>query len=187
MVDDSKPKILTIFALLIGALIILMLSIACVLDWVNKLKIGADWSVNLWYHPLTGVISIMYFCILVLFLMEKREPGKMQKIRANLENRKGYITIIYVLTIISFVLMTSSSYLLLISITSAVELLIAFHTLMGIIFGMGIMMSLLKQFISRYVKNPVKFQTNLVIIVIISVALFTVIVVIGRAIGLISL
>jgi len=180
-------KTRTIIVLIIGALIMLLLSYACVLDWINKLEKGGDWLVNLIYHPLTGVIAIIFFTLAVVFSLEKATPGRMERIKNYLEEKQQVYMIILVLTIISFILLTVNSIILLRAGTSGVEGLIAVHTLMGIIFGVLFFISSAKIIINLYLSNPQKWQNYIVIEVILLVVVFTVMVIVGRAIGLISI
>ena len=187
MTENFEIKIRTVIILIIGALIMLALSYACVLDWINKIKTGQDWSVNLWYHPLTGVISIMFFTLSALFLLEKASSGQIKKIKDYLDGNKSVNLIVIIISVVSLILLIFNSYMLLEAGTSGVEGLIIFHTSMGIIFGVGLMILTLKPFFTQFINAPNKWQTYLLIIVIISVIVFSVIVIIGRAIGLISI
>jgi hypothetical protein len=180
-------KTRTIIILIIGALIMLALSYACVLDWINKLEKGEGWLVNMIYHPLTGVISIIFFTFAIVFGLEKSTPGKMKKIKSYLDkNYKAYLMTILI-TIISLILLSINSIQLLAAGTSGIEGLVAFHTLMGILFGVSLFISCSKIIIGLYIKNPQKWQNVIIIEVIIAIVAFTVIVIIGRAIGLISI
>ena len=185
--EEDIVKTRTIIILIIGALIMLALSYACVLDWINKLEKGEDWLVNLIYHPLTGVISIIFFTLAAVFGLEKSTPGRMEKIKRYLDENKQVYLIVIVITIVSLILLTVNSLMLLAAGTSGVEALVAFHTLMGILFGVALFISCSKIIIGLYLNNPQKWQNVIIIEVIIAIVAFTVIVIIGRAIGLISI
>jgi len=184
---EDIVKTRTILILIIGALIMLALSYACVLDWINKLEKGEGWLVNMIYHPLTGVIGIIFFTLAALFGLEKSSPGRMENIKNYLGDKKQVYLIIIVITIVSLILLTINSFMLLAAGTTGVETLIAFHTLMGILFGITLFISCSKIIIGLYLKNPPKWQNVIIIEVIIAIIAFTVIVIIGRAIGLISI
>jgi hypothetical protein len=185
--ESFEIKMRTVIILIIGALIMLALSYACVLDWINKIETGQDWAVNLWYHPLTGVISIMFFTLFVVFLFEKVSSGQIKKIKDYLEANKTVNLIVIIISVVSLILLLINSIMLLDAGTSGVESLVIFHTLMGITFGVGIMVLILKPLFTRFMNEPEKYQKYLLIIVIISIIIFSVIVIIGRAIGLISI
>jgi len=180
-------KTRTILILIIGAFIMLLLSYACVLDWINKLEKGEDWLVNMIYHPLTGVIGIIFFTLAAVFSLEKSTPGRMEKIKRYLDENKQVYLIVIVITIVSLILLTVNSLMLLAAGTSGVGALVAFHTLMGILFGVALFISCSKIIIGLYLSNPQKWQNVIIIEVIIAIVAFTVIVIIGRAIGLISI
>ena len=187
MSEEIIPKTRTILILFIGAIVMLLLSYACVLDWINKLKTGEDWLVNLIYHPLTGVLGIAFFTLAAIFGLEKATPGRIEKIRNYLEDNKRANPIIFVITIIALILLIINSIILLAADTTGVGVLIAFHTLMGIIFGIGVMIIILKLFLNKYLSNIRKWERIIELEVIICIVVFTVIVIVGRAIGLISI
>lgn len=187
MAENIELKLRTIIILIIGALVMLALSYACVLDWINKIETGQDWAVNLWYHPITGVLSIVFFTLFGLFLFEKTSSGKIKKIIDYFDEKNSVHKIVILTTIISLLLLIINSVMLLEAGTSGVEALIIFHTLMGIIFGVSLMILILKPFFTHFMKQPEKCQKNLLIIIIILIVIFVVIVIIGRAIGLISI
>lgn len=181
------PKTRTIIILIIGAIVMLGLSYACVLDWINKLERGEDWLVNLIYHPLTGVLGIEFFTLAVIFSLEKATPGRIEKIRNYLEENKRANPIIFVITIIALILLILNSIILLAAGTTGVEVLIAFHTLLGIIVGIGLRIIFLKLIINKYLSNRRKWERIIELEVIICIVVFTVIVIVGRAMGLISI
>ena len=184
---EDIVKTRTILILIIGALIMLALSYACVLDWINKLESGEGWLVNMIYHPLTGVISIIFFTLAVVFGLEKSTPGRLEKIKSYLEeNQKAYLIAIIIM-IVSLILLVVNSLQLLAAGTSGIEALVAIHTFMGILFGVTLFISCSKIIINLYINNPQKWQNIIIIEVIIAIIAFTVIVIIGRAIGLISI
>ena len=187
MSEEIIPKTRTIIILFIGAIVMLLLSYACVLDWINKLKTGEDWLVNLIYHPLTGVLGIAFFTLAAIFGLEKATPGRIEKIRNYLEDNKRTNPIIFVITTVAFILLILNSIMLLAAGTTGVETLIAFHTLMGIIFGIGILMIILKLIINKYLSNRRKWERILELEVIICIVVFTIIVIVARAMGFISI
>jgi len=187
MSEEIIPKTRTIIILIIGAIVMLVLSYACVLDWINKLEKGQDWLVNLIYHPLTGVLGIAFFTLAAIFGLEKATPGRIEKIRNYLEDNKRANPILYVITTIALILLIVNSIILLAAGTTGVETLIAFHTLMGIIFGIGVMIIIFKLFIDKYLSNRHKWERTIELEVIICIVVFTVIVIVGRAMGLISI
>ena len=184
---EEIVKTRTILILIIGAFIMLLLSYACVLDWINKLEKGEDWLVNLIYHPLTGVISIIFFTLAAVFGLEKATPGRMENFKNYLEEKKHAYLIVIVITIVSLILLTVSSLMLLAAGTSGVEALVAFHILMGILFGVSLFISCSKIIISLYISNPQKWQNIIVIEVIIAIVAFTAMVIVARAMGLLTL
>ena len=187
MSEEIIPKTRTIIILFIGAIVMLALSYACVLDWINKLEKGEDWLVNLIYHPLTGVLGIAFFTLAVVFGLEKTTPGRIEKIRNYLVDKKQAKPIIYMITIVSLILLIINSILILEAGTSGVEILIAFHTLMGIIFGIGLMIIIFKLYINKYLSNRHKWERIIELEVIICIVVFTAIVIVARAMGFISI
>jgi hypothetical protein len=184
---EDIVKTRTIIILIIGALIILALSYACVLDWINKLENGEGWLVNMIYHPLTGVISIIFFTLAIVFSLEKSTPGRMEKIKSYLEKNRNVFLIVIIITIVSLILLAVNSLQLLAAGTSGIEALVAVHTLLGILFGVTLFISCSKIIIGLYLSNPEKWQKVIIFEVIIAIVAFTIIVIIGRAIGLISI
>jgi len=187
MSEEIIPKTRTIIILFIGAIVMLALSYACVLDWINKLEKGEDWLVNLIYHPLTGVLGIAFFTLAVVFGLEKTTPGRIEKIRNYLEDNKRAKPIIFTITIVALILLIINSIILLEAGTTGVEMLIAFHTLMGIIFGIGVMIIIFKLFINKYLSNRHKYERMIEIEVILCIVILTVIVIVARAMGFISI
>ncbi len=185
--EENIVKTRTIIILIIGALIILALSYACVLDWINKLQSGEGWLVNMIYHPLTGVISIIFFTLAVVFGLERSSPGRMEKIKSFLEENKNINLIVIIITIVSLIFLVVNSLQILAAGTSGIEALVAVHTLMGILFGVTLFISCLKIIIGLYLSNPEKWQKVIIFEVIIATVAFIIIVIIGRAIGLISI
>ena len=88
MVEKIKPKLSTIISLLIGGIIILLLSLGCVLDWQLKIKLNVDYLINVLFHPISGVICIIFFTLLILFVFEYKTPGKLESIKNSLEEKK---------------------------------------------------------------------------------------------------
>ena len=187
MSENSKPKLLTIIVLFVGACVMLLLSYACVLDWIIKIETGKDWLVNLFYHPITGVISIIFFTLLVIFGIEKISPGRMEGIKNYLDEKKSVGLLFIVVAIISLILLIINSIMLLGAGTSGVEGLIAFHTLTGVLFGVSLMILILKSFISRYLNNPKKWQNYIIICIIVTIGVFVLIVLIARVMGLLTI
>ena len=187
MSEEIIPKTRTIIILIIGAIVMLLLSGLCVLDWINKLEKGEDWLVNLIYHPLTGVLGIAFFTLAVFFTLEKFTPGRIEKIRNNLEDNKQANPIIYAITIVAIILLIVNSILILEAGTSGVRILIAFHTLMGIIFGIGLMIIIFKLFINKYLSNRHKWERIIELEVFICIIVFTAIVIVAGAMGLLSI
>ena len=187
MSEEIIPKTRTIIILIIGAIVMLLLSYACVLDWINKLEKGEDWLVNLIYHPLTGVLGIAFFFLATIFSLEKVTPGRIEKIRNYLEDNKRSKPIIFAITIIALILLIINSIMFLAAGTTGVEILIAFHTLMGIIFGIGLMIIIFNLFINKYLSNRHKWERIIELEVIICIVVFTAIVIVARAMGLLSI
>ena len=184
---EDIVKTRTIIILIIGALIMSAFSYACVIDWINKLETAEDWLVNMVYHPLTGVISIIFFTLAAIFGLEKASPGRMEKIKSYLEENKQAYLVIIVITIVSLILLTINSLMLLAAGTTGVEALVVFHTLMGILFGVALFVSCSKIIINLYMSNPQKWQNIIIIEVIIVIVVFTAIVMVARAMGMLSL
>lgn len=187
--NNTKPNLFTIIILIIGSIGMLFLTLGCVIDWINKTNAGIDWLVNLLYHPLSGVISIIFFSLLIVFALEKVTPGRLEKGRNYLDDKKNVVRASRVIAPIAFILLIVNSYLLLSFLMASlfgVEVLVLFHILLSILFGISLLISIFKTLISHYMNNPIELQRVLSISVIVILILFTVIVLIGRAMGLLT-
>ena len=187
MSEEIIPKTRTIIILIVGAIVMLLLSYACVLDWINKLERGDDWLVNLFYHPITGVLGIEFLTMAVIFSLEKVNPGRIEKFRDYLEDNKYTNPIMNMTTIIALILLIINSIILFNAGTTGLEVLIGFHTLLGIIVGIGARLIFLKLIINKYLSNRHQWERVIELEVIICIVVFTAIVIIGRAMGLISI
>ena len=187
MSENMEPKNRTIIILIIGAFIIFLLSYGCILDWINKINKGLDWSLNLWYHPLTAIIGILFSILSVIFIIEKVSSGQIEKLKNFLESKKSVIMVCLVITVIAFISIIISVLLILDAGTTEFNGLVAFHMLMGIIFGVGLFMLLAKPFFINYINNPEKVQNYLSVIVIVAAIVLLTMVIVARAIGLISI
>ena len=133
------------------------------------------------------VLGIAFFALAVIFGLEKVTPGRIEKIRNYLENNKRANPIIFLITIIALILLILNSIMLLAAGTTGVEILIAFHTLMGIVFGIGVLIIILKSIINKYLSNRRKWERMIELEVIICIVVFTAIVIVARAMGFISI
>ncbi len=187
MSENIEPKNRTIIILIIGAFIIFLLSYGCILDWINKIKTGQDWSLNLWYHPLTAIIGILFSILSIIFIIEKNSSGQIEKLKDFLESKKSVILVCIVITVIAFISIIISVYLILETGTTEFNGLVAFHMLMGVTFGVGLFMLLAKPFFINYINNPEKVQNYLQLIAIVLAIVLLTMVIVARAIGLISI
>ena len=90
--DTTQPKVFTIVVLLIGSLGMLLLTLGCVLDWLKKISLGVGTTfVNALYHPPSGVISIVFFTLLVLFILEKITPGRLGKLLDSINKNTKFL------------------------------------------------------------------------------------------------
>jgi hypothetical protein len=190
MADQTKIKPLTIVILLIGALGILLLDIGCILDWIKKITLDVDFLVNALYHPISGVISISFFFLLIILLLEKSTPGRIEKIVDYLKEKKIFTRVALAITLISLILLIINSFVLL-SETKAgtpnVGILTVLHAFLGILLGVFFIITITKIIMTPYLADPVKWQKLAQIVVIIVFLVLLILVIIGVAVGWIIL
>ncbi len=190
MANNAKPKPLTFVILLIGGFGLLLLSIGCILDWIKKITLNVDYLINVLYHPLSSVLSITCFFLLIILLLEKASPGRIGKIMDSLKEKKQVSLLFIAITLISLVLLIINS-LVLLSETeagaSSVDVLTVVHALLGVLFGVSIMISAFKIILSPYLANPGKWQKYTVISTFIIFIVMLVLVIIGMVVGWIIL
>jgi len=190
MADNTKPKSLTFITLFIGAFGILLLDIGCILDWIKKVSLDVGYLVNVFYHPLSGVIAIACFFLIIVLFLEKGTPGRIQKMVDYLEEKKKIPLIFLVITLISAVLLVVNSVLLLSETkagTSNVGILTIFHALLGVILAVSLMIAILKTIMSPYLSGSDKWQKHMQIVISVVFVVLLVLVIIGMAVGWIIL
>ena len=188
--DLTQPKMLTIIVLLIGSLGMLLLTLGCVLDWLKKIRLSIDYLVNVLYHPPSGIISIVFFTILVLFILEKMTPGRLEKLLDSINKKAKLMKTFMIIAVVLLILLAINSVLYLnatIESTSDVVIHSVLHNLWGILFGVSLTLALFKTLIAAYLKDPIAWQKYFSIVVIIVFVVFLVIVIIGMMTGLIIL
>ena len=188
--DLTQPKVFTIVVLLIGSVGMLLLTLGCVLDWLAKISLSVDYLVNVLYHPPSGVLSIVFFTLLVLFILEKITPGRLEKLLDNINKKALLMKAFMLVAVVSLILLMINSVLFL-NATSAstadVTIHAVLHNLLGIVFGVSLALATFKTLITSYLKNPIAWQKTFSIVVIIVFVVFLVIVIIGIMTGLIIL
>ena len=187
MEENIKMKIRTIIILIIGAFISFIASYACAVDWIIKLKSGQAWLVNLFYHPITGITSIVFLTLCVILIVEKISPGQIKKIRDYIDGNRRFNLIVILILITSLILLTINSYMLIMQSTSGIEIFRTLHILMGIISGISLTILILKPIANRLLDNSSKWQNYIIIIVIILIVVFIVSVLIAAAMGSLAL
>ena len=186
----TQPKVLMIVVLFIGSLGMLLLTFGCVLDWIKKISLSVDYLVNVLYHPPSGVISIVFFTLLVLFILERITPGSLEKVLDYINNKASLIKVFIIIAVVSSILLMINSVLLLnatIASTSDVLIFMVLHNLLGILFGVSLALAVFKTLIASYLKDPITWQKYFSIVVIIVFIVFLVVVIIGMGTGLIIL
>lgn len=190
MADNTKPKSLTFIILFIGAFGILLLNIGCILDWAKKLTLNVDYLVNVLYHPLSGIMSIACFFLIIILILERRTPGRLQKMVDYMNEKKKVSLIFVIITIISLVSLIINSNVLIsetIAGTSNVGVLTNLHAVLGILLGVSLMISIFKIIMAPYLANPDKWQKYTQIVTFIIFIVLLVLVIIGMALGWIIL
>ena len=190
MADNTKPKSLTFITLFIGAFGILLLDIGCILDWIKKLTLNVDYLVNVLYHPLSGVIAIACFFLIIILFLERSTPGRIQKIVDSLNEKKKVPLIFMVITIVSLVLLIVNSLLLLSETkagTSNVGILTISHAFLGVLLGVSLLIAILKRIMSPYLSDPDKWEKHMQIVISVVFIVLLVLVIIGMAVGWIIL
>ncbi len=190
MSEKTQPKIFTIVVLLIGSIGMLLLTLGCVLDWLKKISLSVDYLVNVLYHPPSGVISIVFFALLVLFILEKITPGRLEKLFDYINNKAQIMIAFIVIAVVSLILLLVNSVLFLNATqasSSDVAIHSVLHNVLGILCGVSFALTLFKTLIASYLKDPVAWQKIFSIVVIIVFVVFFVAVVMGLMTGLIIL
>jgi len=190
MSDTTKPKSSTLIIFLIGTFGIFLLDIGCILDWNKKLALNVDYLVNTLFHPLSSVISITCFLLIILLFMERTTPGRIEKLCNYLEEKKKIALTFIVISLISAVLLILNAILLLTETTagtSNVGVLSIFHVLFGVLFGVSLMIVLLKKILNHYISDPNKWQKYAQIIILLVFLVLFVLVIVGLAVGWIIL
>ncbi len=188
--SQKKPNVLTIIALIISSLGMLLLTLGCVWDWINKISFNRlELSiVNVIYHPISGIISIVFFVLLVFFILEKISPGRLEKMRDYNSGKTKLMIVVMVIAVVSLIILIIDSVLLLnatIASTPDTLLLTILHDLLGIIFGISLTLVVFKTVISSYLKDPIAWEKKFSIIVIVVFIVFLVVVIMGIFTGLI--
>jgi hypothetical protein len=186
MENNFKPKIVIILILIIGALILLIASYGCALDWMNKLEENGDWTGNVFYHPLTGVTSIVFFTLSVFFFLERISPGLMKQMCDYLDDKNQMKIFLVLITIISLILLIIDAFMLLVMYPANFSTLVVFHVAMGILFGICLTMLIIKSLTNKFLKNPSKWQKNILIFVIVILIIFASWLIISVSMGRIS-
>ena len=186
--DLTQPKVGTIVVLLISSLGMLLLTLGCVLDWLAKITLSVDYLVNVLYHPPSGVLSIVFFTLLVLFILEKITPGRLEKLLDSINKKAILVKAFILIAVVSLILLMINSVLFL-NATSASTADVAIHSvlhnLLGIVFGVSLALAAFKTLIVSYLKDPISWEKKYSIIVIVIFIVFLVIVIIGIMTGLI--
>jgi tellurite resistance protein TehA-like permease len=47
-------------------------SIACAFQMIDKIENGVSYTINLYFHPVTGIISVVLLCVFLYPLVQKR-------------------------------------------------------------------------------------------------------------------
>jgi len=186
----TQPKMLTIIVLLISSIGMLLLTLGCVLDWLKKISLDVDYLVNVLYHPPSGVLSIVFFTLLVLFILEKITAGRLEKTLDSINKKLILMKVFLLIAVVSLIILIINSVLFLnATIVNTPDLLIhsVLHNLVSVIFGVSLTLVLFKTLITSYLKDPIAWQKYFSIIVIIVFIVFLVVVIIGMMTGLIIL
>lgn len=186
MENNFKPNIRTIVILIFGALLMLIASYGCALDWKNKLEKGGDWSGNLFYHPLTGIISIIFFTMFAIFILERISPGWIKQMSDYIDEKNQVKIVLILNTILSLILLIGDAILLLEMYPANSSILVAIHIIMGILLGICLTLLILKSLISKFLDKPRKWQNIILIGVIIIIIIFSSWLIISASMGRIS-
>lgn len=186
MTERFKPKIGTILILIIGALLMLIASYGCAIDWTTKLESGRDWTGNLFYHPLTGVISIIFFTIFAFFLLERISPGKLEKMNKYIDEKNQIEILLLAIIIGSFIILIIDSIMLLAMYPTNFDILIIIHIITAILIGFCLSILILRAIIHKIINNPNKYQNYIIIGVVIIIIIFLLWLIISISMGRIS-
>jgi hypothetical protein len=181
-----EPKIRTIVVLIIGAFIMLVANYGCALDWINKLENGGDWFGNIFYHPLSGIITIIFFTMSAFFLLERISPGKMAKMSNYIDEKNQIKKVLILVTISSLILLLVDAAMLLSMYPAYFGVLVGSHIVLGVLLGLCLTIFIIKSLISKILDNPTKWQNYILIIVIITIIIFLIWLFIAAAMGNLS-
>lgn len=184
---EFTPRIRTIIIMLVGSILFFGYSFACVLDWIKKIELGMDTFLNIVYHPITGVLSVMCFVLSMIFIGERYKPGTVNRLQKTLKPSYSIIAIIVsvILLVINYV--TS---VILIDATEAGNsdnLMVLIHLLIGILLGLGIIACVIQILLSKYLIEPVKWENYLTISVLVLLVVLAGLVAIAGLMGLLAL
>jgi len=185
------PHRSTIIILFIGAFGSLVLSLACVMDWIEKIKLGKDYTLNLLYHPILGFFGLLFFGLFLFLVRERWGPGRFTILQSEVAQYRYFIFFFSVFTaVLSFVgLILINSPLLIqeTSLGSSSLISIVFHISLAFLIALCLLIFLIPFFYKVYLGNRPRTRiiTILTVIIVLSVGILTVL--LGRALGLLAI
>ncbi len=184
---EFAPKIRTIIIMLVGSVLFFSYSFVCVLDWIKKIELGKDTFLNIIYHPITGILSVMCFVLFMIFINERYKPGTINRLKKTFKPSYSIIAIIFSVILLVIIYVTS---VLLINTTEAGNsdiLMVLVHLIIGILLGLGITACVIQILLSKYLIEPVKWENYLTISVLVLLVVLAGLVIIAGLMGLLAL
>ncbi len=173
--------------MLVGSLLFFVYSFACVLDWIKKIELGRDTFLNIVYHPITGILSVICFVLFMIFISERYKPGTINRLHKTFKPSYPIIAIIVSVILLVIIYITSE---LLINTTEAGNsdiLMVVVHLIIGILLGVGIIACVIHVLLSKFLIEPLKWENYLNISTIVLLVVLAGLVAIAGLMGLLAL
>lgn len=185
--NEIAPRNRTIIIMLVGSILFFVYSFACVLDWIKKIELGRDTFLNIVYHPITGILSVICFVLFMIFISERYKPGTINRIHKTFKPSYSIIAIIISVILLVIIYITSE---LLINTTEAGNsdiFMVVVHLIIGILLGLGIIACVIQILLSKFLIEPLKWENYLNISTIVLLVVLAGLVAIAGLMGLLAL
>ncbi|WP_455465132.1 hypothetical protein [Candidatus Hodarchaeum mangrovi] len=184
------PRRSTIIILLIGAFGSLALSLACVIDWIKKIELGMNYTLNLFYHPIMGFFGLLFFGLFLFLVRERWGSGRFTILQSEVAQYRYFIFLFSFSTaVLSFLGLFFINSPLLIqeaSLGSLNFITLLFHISFAFLIALCLLIFLIPFFYKIYLENRPRTRvvTILMVIIVLSLGLLTVL--LGRVLGLLA-
>ena len=185
------PRRSTIIILFIGAFGSLALSMACVMDWIEKIKLGMDYSLNLLYHPIMGYFGLLFFGLFLFLVRERWGQGRFAILQSEVAQYRYFIFFFSAFTaILSFLgLVLINSPLLIHETSLGVSNVISvlFHISLALLVALCLLIFLIPFFYKVYLENRPRTRIITIFIVVIVLSAGILAILLGKALGLLAI